>query len=44
MQEQKLNKAKNQAAEVKHVGGINEELGGVEPNIDSTLMRLAGGP
>ncbi len=26
-----------------HVGGINEQLGGVDPLIDETLMRLSGG-
>lgn len=29
---------------VDHVGGINDGLGGVDPEIDGTLMRLAGGP
>lgn len=28
----------------RHVGGINEELGGVDPEIDENLMRLSGGP
>jgi len=27
-----------------HIGGISEQLGGVDPDIDSDLMRLAGGP
>lgn len=25
----------------KHVGGISEELGGVDPQADENLMRLA---
>lgn len=29
--------------EVMHVGGINEELGGVDPKADENLMRLSGG-
>lgn len=32
----------NQALE--HVGGVNDALGGVDPEIDATLMRLSGGP
>lgn len=27
-----------------HVGGITEASGGVDPDIDETLMRLSGGP
>lgn len=27
-----------------HVGGISDELGGVDPEIDQNLMRLSGGP
>lgn len=27
-----------------HVGGITAELGGVDPDIDETLLRLSGGP
>lgn len=27
-----------------HIGGVNDQLGGVDPDIDSDLMRLAGGP
>lgn len=30
--------------EANHVGGINHELGGVDPEIETTLMRLSGGP
>lgn len=30
--------------ETRHVGGINDSLGGVDPEIDETLMRLSGGP
>ncbi len=30
--------------ELRHVGGINDSLGGVDPEIDETLMRLSGGP
>lgn len=29
---------------VKHVGGVTDQLGGVDPEADNTLMRLAGGP
>ncbi|MDR3565668.1 MAG: hypothetical protein P4N59_30100 [Negativicutes bacterium] len=32
------------AANLKHVGGVNEQLGGVDPAIDETLERLSGGP
>ena len=28
---------------INHVGGISEELGGVDPEADATLMRLAIG-
>lgn len=28
----------------KHVGGVNDQLGGVDPEVDENLMRLAGGP
>jgi hypothetical protein len=28
----------------RHVGGIDDGLGGVDPEIDDTLMRLSGGP
>jgi hypothetical protein len=28
----------------KHVGGVNDRLGGVDPQIDETLERLSGGP
>lgn len=27
---------------VAHVGGISEELGGVDPQADQNLIRLAG--
>lgn len=29
---------------LRHVGGVSEELGGVDPDIDQTLVRLSGGP
>ncbi|MDT8902074.1 hypothetical protein [Anaeroselena agilis] len=29
---------------IRHVGGVNDTLGGVDPDIDETLMRLSGGP
>lgn len=32
------------SAAANHIGGINDQLGGVDPDIDSNLMRLAGGP
>lgn len=28
----------------RHVGGLSDSLGGVDPEIDETLMRLSGGP
>ena len=28
---------------LQHVGGINEELGGVDPRADENLIRLSGG-
>jgi hypothetical protein len=28
--------------ETPHVGGVNEELGGVDPRADENLQRLAG--
>jgi len=28
----------------KHVGGVDDELGGVDPDIDQLLMRLSEGP
>ncbi len=31
-------------APARHVGGVNDGLGGVDPEIDETLMRLSGGP
>ncbi len=30
--------------EIRHVGGVSDSLGGVDPEIDDTLMRLSGGP
>lgn len=32
-----------QRSELNHVGGINEDLGGVDPRADENLMRLSGG-
>ena len=29
---------------ILHAGGINDELGGVDPEVDANLMRLSGGP
>jgi hypothetical protein len=29
---------------LKHVGGVNDNLGGVDPRIDENLIRLSGGP
>lgn len=29
---------------VNHVGGVNDELGGVDPMADENLVRLSGGP
>lgn len=27
-----------------HVGGVSDSLGGVDPDIEETLLRLSGGP
>lgn len=35
---------KSVSSDTNHIGGINEQLGGVDPEIDNDLMRLAGGP
>lgn len=32
------------SADINHIGGISDQLGGVDPDIDSDLLRLAGGP
>lgn len=32
------------AAKASHVGGVNDDLGGVDPEVDSNLVRLSGGP
>ncbi|HMM20128.1 MAG TPA: hypothetical protein PKA10_05260 [Selenomonadales bacterium] len=29
---------------LNHIGGVNAEAGGVDPDIDRNLMRLSGGP
>jgi hypothetical protein len=29
---------------LKHVGGVDDNLGGVDPHIDENLIRLSGGP
>lgn len=34
----------NEGDQLKHVGGITDDLGGVDPQIDEVLMRLSGGP
>jgi hypothetical protein len=45
-----IDKEKNHGKEnstvpvINHVGGVTEQLGGVDPDIDSDLMRLSGGP
>ncbi len=31
-------------AKPAHVGGVNDGLGGVDPEIEDTLLRLSGGP
>lgn len=33
----------DQRSELNHVGGITEDLGGVDPRADENLMRLSGG-
>lgn len=35
---------KSHEEKLKHVGGVNDGLGGVDPEIDETLERLSGGP
>lgn len=32
----------DQHQDINHVGGINDELGGVDPRADENLLRLAG--
>lgn len=31
-------------ADLNHVGGVSDNLGGVDPAIEETLLRLSGGP
>lgn len=31
-------------AALNHVGGVGDDLGGVDPAIEETLLRLSGGP
>lgn len=33
----------DEPAEIDHVGGVNEQLGGVDPQADENLMRLSAG-
>lgn len=34
----------NKEGEFNHVGGIADDLGGVDPAADANLVRLSGGP
>jgi hypothetical protein len=29
---------------LNHVGGVSDTLGGVDPAVEETLLRLSGGP
>lgn len=31
-------------AELNHVGGVSDSLGGVDPAVEETLLRLSDGP
>ncbi|MDU4961031.1 MAG: hypothetical protein E6X17_10295 [Sporomusaceae bacterium] len=33
----------DETAAINHVGGVNEQLGGVDPQADENLMRLGFG-
>ncbi|EGO63896.1 hypothetical protein [Acetonema longum] len=35
--------ATNAHSDLNHVGGISDELGGVDPRADENLIRLSGG-
>lgn len=35
--------AANTHSDLNHVGGISDELGGVDPRADENLIRLSGG-
>ncbi len=39
-----LRPGKREGEDVRHVGGVSDSLGGVDPEIEETLMRLSGGP
>ncbi len=43
-EESKQVKEESGDSKVKHVGGVNDNLGGVDPEIDENLERLSGGP
>lgn len=30
--------------ELQHAGGVSDSLGGVDPDVEDTLLRLSGGP
>jgi hypothetical protein len=42
--EEKKQRPDRPPAPVSHVGGVTEDLGGVDPEIDANLVRLSGGP
>ena len=44
MAEEKRRDDRRDKQEIRHVGGVSDSLGGVDPEIDETLMRLSGGP
>lgn len=44
MSEDKKRRPADRPAVVNHVGGVSEELGGVDPEVEENLVRLSGGP
>ena len=43
VKESEAQRLKN-VSDISHVGGVNDQLGGVDPDIDEDLMRLSGSP
>ncbi len=43
MEAEKTTVAQQTDHQVVHVGGVNDELGGVDPRADENLMRLSAG-
>jgi len=44
MEEDSRGEANSGDDKLEHVGGVNDSLGGVDPEIDENLERLSGGP